>query len=273
MASGTMVAQDAFYYCDGRPVQLKIDEHKISVRAAASEQIILPSAYTPVDTITAGSTSIRTYKYPTNGATSKTTLASNTIARRIRPCYTNSTGLGLTLTGYISVKLKTAADFHLLEEDAKQYGLDIVSQYECLPLWYLLVQQPDVTDSPIDIANALYESNHYAYASPDFAYNGSEISYDPEVRQQWGLYNSEYKGFDISVSNAWNYATGKGVNVAVVDKGVYHKHLDLSANMSYLSFTPKGDGINADWETINPRHGTQCAGIIASIRNRNPNDR
>ena len=45
------------------------------------------------------------------------------------------------------------------------------------------------------------------------------------------------------------------------------KHLDLSANMSYLSFTPKGDGINADWETINPRHGTQCAGIIASIRN------
>ena len=263
---GTIRAQDAFYYCDGRPVQLKTDEHKISVRAAASEQIILPSAYTPVDTITAGNTCIRTYKCPTNGATSKTALANSTIARRIMPCYTNSTGLELTLTGYISVKLKTAADFHLLEEDAKQYGLDIVSQYECLPLWYLLVQQPDATDSPIDIANALFESNHYASASPDFAYNGSEISYDPEVRQQWGLYNSEYKGFDISVSNAWNYATGKGVNVAVVDRGIDHKHIDLAANMGYSYYT-MGEDDEKDWNTEIFSHGTQCAGIIAAIRN------
>ena len=285
---GTIRAQDAFYYCDGRPVQLKTDEHKISVRAAASEQIILPSAYTPVDTITAGNTCIRTYKCPTNGATSKTALANSTIARRIMPCYTNSTGLELTLTGYISVKLKAAADFHLLEEDAKQYGLDIVSQYECLPLWYLLVQQPDATDSPIDIANALFESNHYVSASPDFAYNGFEISYDPEVHQQWGLYNSEYKGFDISVSNAWNYATGKGVNVAVVDQGVDYKHFDLSSNMSYKTYTPtkggiyiatkdsiykpsqdsiKNDTIKEDWDKLNISHGTQCAGIIAAIRN------
>ncbi len=202
------MAQSTFYYCDGRPVKLLKSEHKISIRASASDQIALPSIYTPLDTIFTDNARIHTYECPTNSTTAKTMLASSVIARRITPCYTNSTGLELTLTGYISVKLKTAADFHLLEEDAKRYGLNIVYQYNILPLWYLLVQQPDATVSPIDIANALYESNRYASASPDFAYNGFEISYDPEVHQQWGLYNSEYKGFDISISNAWNYASG-----------------------------------------------------------------
>ncbi len=265
--NGVAMAQSTFYYSDGRPVKLLKSEHKISIRASASEQIALPSIYTPLDTIFTDNARIHTYECPTNNTTAKTMLASSVIARRITPCYTNSTGLELTLTGYISVKLKTAADFHLLEEEAKRYGLNIVYQYNILPLWYLLVQQPDATVSPIDIANALYESNRYASASPDFAYNGFEISYDPKVHQQWGLYNSEYKGFDISISNAWNYATGKGVNVAVVDQGVDHKHIDLSSNMSYMTFTPSGDSIIADWKDIDVSHGTQCAGIIGSIRN------
>ncbi len=262
-----MKAQETFYYCGGRPVKLQKSEHKISIRASSSEQIVLPAVYIPADTIADGNVCIRTYKCPTNAVTPKTLSGSDAITRRITPCYTNSTGLELTPTGYISVKLKTTADIQLLEEDAKRYGLDIVYRYEHLPLWYLLVQQPDAEASPIDIANALYESNRYASASPDFAYNGFEISYDPEVHQQWGLYNSEYKGFDISVSNAWNYATGKGVNVAVVDQGVDHKHYDLATNMSYMVYTPAGDSIIANWKVIDIAHGTQCAGIIASARN------
>lgn len=279
MASGTIVAQDAYYYCEGRPIKLKKNEHKISIRTSTSEQIILPSTFTPIDTIAVGNAYVHTYECPTNAITSKTILASTPIVHRITPCYTNNTGLELTLTGYISVKLKTAEDFRLLEEDAKRYGLDIVYQYNTLPLWYLLVQQPNATDSPVDIANALYESNHYASASPDFAYNGFEISYDPEVHQQWGLYNSEYKGFDISVSNAWNYATGKGVNVAVIDQGIDYKNYDLSPNMSYKTYTPtkdsiyrpskdciENDTIKDDWNNLAISHGTQCAGIIAAVK-------
>ncbi len=261
-----MKAQETFYYCGGCPVKLQKSEHKISIRASSSEQIVLPAVYIPADTIADGNVCIRTYKCPTNAVTPKTLSGSDAITRRITPCYTNSTGLELTPTGYISVKLKTTADIQLLEEDAKRYGLDIVYRYEHLPLWYLLVQQPDAEDSPIDIANALYESNRYASASPDFAYNGFEISYDPEVRQQWGLYNSEYKGFDISVSNAWNYATGKGVNVAVVDRGIDHKHVDISTNMGNCYYTMGVDD-EKDWFDDIFSHGTQCAGIIAAIRN------
>lgn len=128
----------------------------------------------------------------------------------------------------------------------------------------------------IDVANRLQESGLFASASPDFACNGAEISYDSDVYKQWHLYNAQNEGIDINVSPAWNYATGKGVKVAIVDNGVDVRHKDLAANADttlcydavsnrnnvnriYASKVEKGqDSLS---------HGTHCAGIAAAVRN------
>lgn len=89
---------------------------------------------------------------------------------------------------------------------------------------------------------------------------------DPLFNEQWSLANPYYPGIDISALDAWGYATGKGVKIAILDCGVQLDHADLSPNISGLSY---------DVETANSpsqvygEHGTHCAGIAAAARNNN----
>jgi len=74
---------------------------------------------------------------------------------------------------------------------------------------------------------------------------------DPYLKLQYGIQSSH-------VERAHRYATGKGVNVAVIDSGVDTKHLDLRGrivkNKNFVtSNTSDGD-----------IHGTAVAGVIAA---------
>jgi len=44
------------------------------------------------------------------------------------------------------------------------------------------------------VANSIYESEKFASSSPGFSFDALEISYDPNVLNQWGLYNWHMKG-------------------------------------------------------------------------------
>ena len=58
----------------------------------------------------------------------------------------------------------------------------------------------------------MYETGKFAAAFPSFSIDALEISYDPDVYNQWGLYNAEHEGYDISVCQAWDLATPDFVN-------------------------------------------------------------
>lgn len=151
----------------------------------------------------------------------------------------------------------------LLLTTAKSYKLDIISQNKYMPLWYTLRRIDGNNCSTLDIANKLHETNFFESVEPDFCYNGLEISYDSYIDKQWGLYNKMYEDVDISVSEAWNYATGYGVNIAFVDEGVDMNHEDLKYNF-YCSYDAEKDSVP---NLIFGSHGTHCAGIAAALRN------
>lgn len=67
---------------------------------------------------------------------------------------------------------------------------------------------------------------------------------------------------------AWDYATGEGVNVAVMDNDFNVNHQDLKANIKgcYNAITKKE---GADQITNNSSHGTSVAGILAAVGNNN----
>ena len=72
-------------------------------------------------------------------------------------------------------------------------------------------------------------------------------------------------GADMKVENAWCNSTGTGVRIAVIDDGVDLIHPDLQANL-LAGFDATGNNSGGAPIATNG-HGTNCAGIIASIDN------
>jgi subtilisin family serine protease len=89
---------------------------------------------------------------------------------------------------------------------------------------------------------------------------------DPLFAKQWNLANATP---GIHMNAAWDVATGRGVDVAVVDDGLEVAHEDLLANTYPLATNYHrnfNDGEPNDPTPLNPgqNHGTNCAGIIAA---------
>ena len=274
--SANVLAQDAFYYFGTEKIPLTQVSCKVVVRMSLSENVpMLQSGMRVVNTISDSRQRLMVCETdaPNESARKTATVAFSDRGAVCMPCYTDAQGFELWPTGHVSVKLKSADDISLLQSAAKKYGLDILEQDKFMPLWYLLQCGKNTDMSPIDAANSLQESGDFATASPDFACSGAEISYDPHVHKQWNLYNAEHEGYDINVSPAWNYATGRGVKIAIVDNGVDIRHKDLVENCdSTLTYDAKNKevrGVIYKYEgkvdAIN--HGTHCAGIAAAVKN------
>ncbi|MDE6342795.1 MAG: S8 family serine peptidase [Muribaculaceae bacterium] len=259
-------AQDSFYYYQGKEVPLSEDATRIVLIAPKTEDISLSSSrgVTLVKTISDTSSLIKVYEV-SSSSTIKHAIAEYLYASvTIMPCYKSISGNELIPNGYINVKLKSAADYSTLQTVAQQKGCEIIEQNPFMPLWYNLRVKYVPGHNSVDIANAIYETGKFAAAFPSFTFDAIEISYDPNVYEQWGLYNSQYEGIDISISQAWSYATGRGIKVAVVDEGIDLNHQDLRDNIYPLSY-------DTDTKTSPSKlygsHGTHCAGIVAAVRN------
>ena len=93
--------------------------------------------------------------------------------------------------------------------------------------------------------------------------NDPQIS-DPLYACQWHLSSPEWQ--DINVEPAWaDGVMGEGINVAVIDDGMYHAHEDLRDNVNTeLNHDYSG---NEDIYGRIDHHGTYVAGVIAARDN------
>lgn len=179
------------------------------------------------------------------------------------------------VTPHLHVELKKEDDIGILASYAEQYGLRIIKQDPFMPLWYILSVTLDSEKNCLTCANELYESGNFASSVPDLCLAGSfcsinktysynfNCSNDPLFNQQWGLQNSDYPDMDISVCDAWNYATGKNVKIAIIDSGIDMDHIDLAFNISNLSYDTE---TNTSPSNYYFEHGTKCAGIAAAVK-------
>ena len=137
---------------------------------------------------------------------------------------------------------------------------------------YIKVTAEDRTETGA-YAIVVYEDTLYA----GFLGRCSAISAnysDPLYGCQWHLNNTGQnsgagagtEGEDINVEEVWDAGNlGEGINVAIVDNGLYYEHEDLTANV-YRSrnydYTGEGDVFERYFT-----HGTRIAGIIAARDN------
>ena len=90
---------------------------------------------------------------------------------------------------------------------------------------------------------------------------------DPLFANQWHLAGA---GVNLQMNASWDVATGKGINVAVVDDGLEVAHEDLAGNAYPLASNNHrnyNDGAPNDPTPANTgqTHGTNCAGLIAAV--------
>ena len=134
-----------------------------------------------------------------------------------------------------------------------------------------LVEFGGVLDKSLEYANLLFESGLAQFSQPNFG-RFIRRSSNPYYTDQWGLKNTGQNGgtsgLDINVEDAWFYAEGEGVKVAVIDEGIELTHPDLSNNLltGYDATQGAVPGNNGACK-YGDFHGTTCAGIIAAEDN------
>lgn len=129
-----------------------------------------------------------------------------------------------------------------------------------------------VTYRVFELINTLYNNKNIEYIEPNFLFLNAFHTNDPYYTQQWAINNQGYLGgtidADMDVDDAWNYTTGTGIKIAVLDVGVDLSHPDLQANLlsgyDALNYTTGGGFVGSD-----SNHGTPCAGIIGAIADNN----
>ena len=185
---------------------------------------------------------------------------------KVNPNFTNEKGQKLGLSNYLYVKLKSEKDFSTLKEKASQLHIEIIEQNKYMPLWYTLKITKSTPENTLATANSLFETGLFASSQPDFLSDDLLCTNDPSFGSLWGLNNTSNPNYDINACQAWTITQGAGVNVAVLDQGIFKTHQDLAANMHSLSFNTE---TGTSPSQIFGDHGTHCAGTIAAIKDNN----
>ncbi len=89
----------------------------------------------------------------------------------VLPCYKDASGLELSSTIDINVKIKKAEDKAILEDYARKNNLEIVKQNGFMPLWYILSIKSIKNGNVLEQANKIKETALFASAFPVFTAN------------------------------------------------------------------------------------------------------
>ena len=136
-------------------------------------------------------------------------------------------------------------------------------------MYYFKVTTPaGVTSHPVPYTIHAFEDTEYTEyiegcEARTRSLNSPQIS-DPLYSCQWHLNSPE--GVDANVEAAWAQGvTGEGVNVAVVDDGMYFTHVDLRDNVD----TSRNHDYTGRGSIYTPleHHGTHVAGLVAARDN------
>ncbi len=158
----------------------------------------------------------------------------------------------------------------VLETLLKDYSYTL-KENEFVKDQFLIKINNIATNEIFKLVEKLEQNSNIIFAEPNFTRFLRPHTNDPYFNSQWSIKNQGYLGgtndADMDVEEAWNFATGSGIKVAIIDEGVDLTHPDLTPNL-LSGYDATGNNSNgAPNETTNDGHGTSCAGIIASVAN------
>ncbi|MDY3448294.1 S8 family serine peptidase [Riemerella anatipestifer] len=186
---------------------------------------------------------------------------------KVEPVLIYEDGTKQILNGQINIKVKPNSNLRSLIE---KWNF-IVEENKFEKGVFLLSSNTYTTEEIFSIVNELQYKNEVEFAEPNFIRLLVPHTNDPYFNSQWAIKNQGYNngifGADMKVEDAWNYSTGNGIKVAIIDEGVDLNHPDLLPNL--LSGYDATGNNSGGGPSGNDAHGTACAGIVATVANNN----
>lgn len=199
-------------------------------------------------------------------------LKNNSSVDYVAPSFMDH-GANVIITHLFRVKLKSKSDYNILEVYAEEVNCKIVGSCDNSGLWYTLSCDKYAFENILQSSCKFTQSGFFECAEPVFGGDIRDycVTNDPGFGQQQylsntGLFNSGGAGMDIKACQAWDIAQHNAdVNVAIVDRGIYTAHPDLSGQVvvEYDAY------LNSLHHVVLSGHGTLLAGIIGATQNNN----
>ena len=273
----------AYYWCDGEKIPLTVNEDKLFILAESENvaRACKSNAAVSIDKLTTSAPE----RYRALGIkspvseTSADNLTSFTLdgvgqgaldmdyVVYAAPYFKTESGSDIGITNVFSVRLDGEQDFAKLQRLAQEYKLEMLGANEFDQSIYYLACTKESKGNALEMANLMYESGAFDYATPEFIIGLVPASSpnDPYFSSQWNLNNTSYPDIDISYVDAMEDFTFPYIDdiiVAVVDDGIYDSHPDLPLyGISYDAHTGKSPSV------LYGDHGTQVAGVIGATAN------
>jgi hypothetical protein len=309
-------AQSPFYYYDGSTITLTESNDRLLIKIpspinSTDEASLLTKINTDPDfeLESTGTSNYLILKRKTGSISSKSTV----INYYINEPYIFSAsfifewpnGAFQGTSDEIVVKSKGNLNYTELNDLFSNYGDVNVETSEMFENTYHLFYEKGTSLSILEIANAIFETDEFEYATPNFfrTYQPNGLTSascsspglnDPDFNNQWGLYNNGITGTnwsDINICNAWNYNKGyalyNGVSlpyyiaISIIDDGIDTRHPEYSGNYyQQYSFDVVSPGnfvcttgacvpVYTDPGCANSvsKHGTWSAGVMVANQN------
>ena len=267
LCSTNAIAQTDYYYYKGNKIPLLLNENKVCLSISKDRQNTIKRILANVKVLKRIEDDdfdiIVILQSEFERLTTLDSWKEDSKSVILSHCYFTTDETEVYATPYLNIRLQKEQDIDLLSLYSKQYGIKIVKQDPLMPLWYILAVNQDCDMNTVECANRIWESGKFAASVPDLCSDDMTCSNDSMFTQQWGLQNSIYTGIDISASDAWNYATGNHIKIAILDTGVDMTHIDLASNISNLSYDAE---TSTSPSVVYRYHGTKCAGIAAAVK-------
>jgi subtilisin family serine protease len=281
-------SSEYYYWCDGVKIPLTINESKLfalvetanfenasktAVNAGSRmESYRTMTDYAPLGIESSGKNAemrVSLTSFTLDNANLKSVDTNDLIY--VAPYFKTTDGADIGITNVFSVQLTGEQDLDRLEKLAAENNFEMLGENRFDPSIYYLSCTKESKGNALEMANLMYESGAFEYATPEFLIESSGAAYtepnDTYFRSQWNLHNRSYPGMDINYVNMmtdFSFPNIGNVIVAVVDNGIYNDHDDLPLHtVSYNAHTGGStSGLYGD-------HGTMVAGIIGASTNNN----
>lgn len=275
------VCMTAYYWCDGEKIPLTVNEDKLFILTEPDNvaRLCRSNGVVGIDNLTTSE------RYRALGIKSlvSTTSAGNLTSFTLdgvgqgaldmdyvvyaAPYFKTESGSDIGITNVFSVRLTGERDFAKLQKLAQEYNLEMLGANEFDPSIYYLACTKESKGNALEMANLMYESGAFDYATPEFIIRSAPVSSpnDPYFSSQWNLNNASYPDIDISYVDAMEDFTFPYIDdiiVAVVDNGISNSHPDLPLyGISYDAHNGKTPSV------LYGDHGTKVAGVIGATAN------